>query len=136
MLTDKGEELPVLGAKLILIVDDDPSFLASLKAVLESNGFNVVQAGSRSEGLDLFNEHNPDFVLCDIMMESIDSGIRLACDIRGKNGRVPLYLVSDIGRISAENIDLKKLGCNGAFQKPFDPDELIRVIRLELEEVR
>ncbi len=123
-------------AKLILIVDDDPAFLASLKAVLESNGFEVLQAGSRSEGLELFNERSPDLVLCDIMMESIDSGIRLARDIREKNGRVPLYLLSDIGRISSENIDLKKLGCNGAFQKPFDPDELIRVIKLELEEAR
>ena len=118
--------------KAILIVDDDPDFLSSLKTMLESAGYRVLAAGSGSEGIKLFMDSAPDLVICDIMMEKIDTGIRLVREIREKNKKIPLYLLSDIGRLTANNIDIHDLGCNGAFQKPYDTDELLRVLKQSL----
>jgi DNA-binding response OmpR family regulator len=118
--------------KVILIIDDDPDFLSSLKVTLESAGYRVLAAGSGAEGINLFMENNPDLIICDIMMEKIDTGIRLVREIREKNKKVPLYLLSDIGRLTASNIDVFELGCTGTFQKPYDTEELLRVIRQNL----
>jgi sigma-B regulation protein RsbU (phosphoserine phosphatase) len=128
-----SRELLMQNKKLILIVDDDPDFLSSLKAVMESNGFMVFAAESGSEGMRLFNEHTPDLVLCDIMIEKIDSGIRLAREIRERNKYVPVYLLSDIGGLTAANIDIHRIGCNGSLQKPCNPGVLLRIVRQELE---
>lgn len=120
------------GKKVIQIIDDDPDFLSSLKVTLESAGYEVRAAGSGAEGVKLFMERTPDLVICDIMMEKIDTGIRLVREIRDKNKKVPIYLLSDIGRLTATNIDIFELGCTGTFQKPFDTEELLRVIRQNL----
>jgi DNA-binding response OmpR family regulator len=119
--------------KVILIIDDDPDFRSSLKVTLESAGYRVMAAGSGAEGIKLFIESTPDLIICDIMMEKIDTGIRLVREIREKNKKVPLYLLSDIGRLTATNIDIFELGCNGTFQKPYDPDELLRVVKQNLD---
>ena len=117
---------------LILIIDDDPDILSSLKLTLESAGYNVASATSGEGGLKTFNEVDPGLIICDIMMEKIDTGIRLVRTIREKNKEVPIYLLSDIGRLTAANIDIYEMGCSGSFQKPFDPGELLRVIRQKM----
>ncbi len=119
--------------KMILIIDDDPDLLSSLKLTLESAGYSVLAAGSGAEGIKLFMESAPDLIICDIMMEKIDTGIRLVREIREKNKKVPLYLLSDIGRLTATNIDIFELGCNGTFQKPFNPEELLGVVKQSLD---
>ncbi len=121
------------GDKLILIVDDDTDFLSALQVTLEASGFKVIGASNEAQGMRFFIEHNPDLILCDIMMEKIDSGIRLVREIRKKNTYVPIYLLSDIGSLTAANIDIHALGCNGSLQKPYNPDELLRVVTREIQ---
>jgi two-component system, chemotaxis family, chemotaxis protein CheY len=118
--------------KVVLIIDDDPDILSSLKMTLEAAEYRVLAAGSGAEGMKLFMESSPDLIICDIMMEKIDTGIRLVREIREKNKKVPLYLLSDIGKLTATNIDIFELGCNGSFQKPFNPDELLHVVKQNL----
>ncbi|MBP7738827.1 MAG: response regulator [Spirochaetes bacterium] len=120
--------------KRILIIDDDPDLLSSLKITLESAGYRVLAAGSAAEGVKLFTENNPDLIFSDIMMEKIDAGIRLVREIREKNKKVPIYLLSDIGRLTATNLDIHEIGASGTLQKPFDPDEVLRIVRQNVGE--
>ncbi|HOD14439.1 MAG TPA: response regulator [Spirochaetota bacterium] len=117
---------------LILIIDDDPDILSSLKLTLESAGYKVVSAMNGAAGIQMFNETAPGLIICDIMMEKIDTGIRFVREIRQKDKDVPIYLLSDIGRLTAANIDLNEIGCSGSFQKPFDTEDLLRVIRQKM----
>ena len=119
--------------RAVLVVDDDPDFLSSLRGILESSGFEVFSAQTGGEAMRLFNEHEPGLVLSDIMMEKIDSGIRLAREIRERNSYVPVYLLSDIGGLAAANIDIHRIGCNGSLQKPCNPEILLRIVRHEME---
>lgn len=57
----------------VLIVDDHPSFRASARRLLESEGYEVVgEAGDDVEALALFGELRPDFVLLDVQLPGID----------------------------------------------------------------
>ncbi|HOJ27702.1 MAG TPA: response regulator [Spirochaetota bacterium] len=118
--------------KIILVIDDDPDILDSIKAILSANGFDVVTAMSGKEGIDAVASSKPDLILCDMMMERIDAGTKVAQEIKKSNPSIPIYLLSSIGTATATNIEIDKLGFNGVFQKPVNPDNLVATIKKAL----
>jgi DNA-binding response OmpR family regulator len=118
--------------KKILIIDDDPDITDSVKVILTANGFEAITAGNSKEGVDAVSKYKPDMVLCDMMMEQVDSGSRIAGEIRKNNKKLPVYLLSSIGDATAQNIEMDKLGFSGVFQKPISPDQLIKTIKKAL----
>lgn len=118
--------------KIILVIDDDPDILDSVKAILSSSGFKVVTAATGKEGLGLLEKNYPDVVLVDMMMETIDAGSKVARKIKESDPKLPVYLLSSIGSATEANIEIDKLGFNGVFQKPVDPDNLISSIKRTL----
>jgi len=119
--------------KKILVIDDDPDILESISAVLSSEGFNVLTAIDGKEGIDKFKKEKPDLVLCDMMMEKVDAGSKVAEMIRKEDSKTPVYLLSSIGNATASNISVLDLGFNGVLQKPVDPDTLISQIKKALK---
>jgi DNA-binding response OmpR family regulator len=115
--------------KKVLIIDDDPDICESVKAVLDANGFETEVALSGMDGLEAFGRIKPDAVLCDMMMEDVDSGIQVAKVMRKKRGDVPIYLLSTIGDATAGSLDLGGLGFNGVFQKPVNFDMLLASLK-------
>ena len=118
--------------KKILVIDDDPDILESISAVLSSEGFNVLTAIDGKEGVEKFKSEKPDLVLCDMMMEKVDAGSKVAEMIRKEDGKTPVYLLSSIGNATAGNISVADLGFTGVLQKPVDPDKLISQIKKTL----
>lgn len=119
--------------KLIFIIDDDPDILDSITAILRGEGFDAAVAMSGEEGIEMMGGIKPDLILCDMMMERIDAGTKVAQEIRKKNKEIPIYLLSSIGSATATNIELDKLGFNGVFQKPVDPAAMISIIKKALK---
>lgn len=118
--------------KLILVIDDDPDIIESVEAILSGEGFRVVTAMSGQKGIEAYREEKPDLVLCDMMMEHIDEGSKVADTIRAEDTELPVFLVSSIGDATARNISIGDLGFNGVFQKPIKPEELIQTINQAL----
>ncbi len=118
--------------KIILIIDDDPDILDSVTAILTAKGFKAITSLSGKQGIESFKKNKPDLVLCDMMMESVDEGTKVAQQIRKKDAKVPIYLLSSIGSATAMNVEIGKLGFNGVFQKPIDPDSLVAAIKKAL----
>lgn len=118
--------------KLVMIIDDDPDIIDSIEVILKSGGFAVAKATSGQEGIDVAMSKKPDLILCDMMMERIDAGSKVAEELRKKNVAVPIFLLSSIGDATASNIELDKLGFNGVFQKPVNPEQLIATIKKTL----
>ena len=118
--------------KKILVIDDDPDILDSVKAILDANGFQVATALSGQEGVDAFGSEKPDLVLCDMMMESVDQGAKVAQKIRETDKNVPIFLLSSIGDATSSNVDPGSMGFNGVFQKPVNPDALISTVKKAL----
>ncbi|MGB9836048.1 MAG: response regulator [Candidatus Saccharicenans sp.] len=112
----------------VLVIDDDPAICVSVKAILEASGYEVYTALSGKEGLELFRQVKPDLVLCDMMMEDIDAGAKVAGVIKKERPELPVFLLSTIGEATARTIGLDELGFNGVFQKPVNFDLLLSVL--------
>src|SRR5258707_9332097 len=67
--------------KTILIVDDNPTNLKLLRAVLEAESFAVVEAADGVEALEVLKEQKVDSIISDILMPRMD-GYRLCLEVR------------------------------------------------------
>jgi DNA-binding NtrC family response regulator len=118
--------------KKILVIDDDIDITDSIKAILTANGFETYTASDGKDGIAAIDRVKPDMVLCDMMMEQVDAGTKVAHEIRKKDKKLPMYLLSSIGAATAQNIELDKIGFNGVFQKPVSPDHMVKTIKKAL----
>ena len=57
-----------LNGKTILIVDDDPEIVESVKIALQSEGYTVFYARDGNQGLALAERENPDLIILDMMI--------------------------------------------------------------------
>ncbi len=115
-------------ATKVLVIDDDPAICDSVKAILEANGYRTTAALSGKDGLAAFRKDAPDVVLCDMMMEDIDAGAKVAALMKAEKPHIPVFLLSTIGDTTARTVGISELGFNGVFQKPVNFDLLLSVI--------
>jgi CheY-like chemotaxis protein len=85
--------------KKVLLVDDDPDFIAQEKTLLELIGFDVQTASSAKEATRLLVDTTPDLAIVDLMMEHPDAGFSLCYHIkrqRPAGKEVPVIMVSGV----------------------------------------
>ncbi len=111
----------------ILIVEDDHASRLFLESLLESNNYDFRSAENGIEGLNVFDEYNPDIVLSDIKMPIMD-GLELLEAIRDKNSDTIVVIVTAFG---SENyaIQALHLGANNYLKKPVSSQELLRLLK-------
>jgi len=119
----------------ILIVDDEPVQLESLRRGLNSKGYKVFEATNAEEALFHLNsgnnkENKIDLVLLDYDLPGIN-GIELLKIIREKHGFLPVVIMTGYVRMD-DVIDLLHNRCDGFIEKPFTLKQLIE----EIERVR
>jgi DNA-binding response OmpR family regulator len=117
----------------ILCVDDDPDVLFSLKVVLESGGYTVVTASDAGAGIKAFKESRPDVAIVDLMMEEVDSGMKVVREMQDLDRKVPIYLLSSTGDYFYSNLDVNEMGVAGVFQKPLNPTTLLNLLSAKLK---
>jgi DNA-binding response OmpR family regulator len=120
------------GKHVILYVEDDADLRDSLRLVLEANGYKMVEAGSAEDGLIVFNAEEPDFIIVDLMMEEVDAGTGFVKDLKVRGCKVPVYMLSSVGKDLGSTIDPLQLGLSGIFQKPVDTDSLLDTLKTKL----
>src|SRR5712692_6924102 len=81
----------------ILIVDDDPVVRSLMRATLENDNFEVIEAVDGVEGCQLYEEHHPDLLLVDVMMPRMD-GFELCRELRGRlaSAFVPIVVATSL----------------------------------------
>jgi two-component system response regulator RegX3 len=117
-----------LGA-MILVIEDEESFVEALTVGLKREGFRVQVAYDGAEGLTLFDAVQPDLVLLDVMLPKI-SGIDVCRDIRTRS-RVPIIMVS----AKTSEIDTVvglEVGADDYVSKPYRLRELVARTRAAL----
>ncbi|WP_352407897.1 response regulator transcription factor [Acetoanaerobium noterae] len=114
----------------ILIIEDEKNISEIVAKYLEKEGYATLIANDGIEGLALFRDSNPDLVISDVMMPTID-GFEVLREIR---------LISDAPVImltaKQEEVDRLKGFENGAddyVTKPFSPKELVRRVMVMLK---
>ncbi len=113
--------------KIVLIVEDHPDSRGFMKALVESYGYEVIEAADGEEAVQLAHYGKPNLILMDISMPEMDglTAIKIIRETMDKN-RMPIIAVTAHGK--ALNKLLLEAGCNGIVNKPVDFDTLQPVI--------
>ncbi len=118
---------------VILVVDDDPTFLQLVTALLEREGHEVVQENDGERALATVKERAPDLIVLDLEMPGM-SGLELLSRVRPLI-RTPVIVVS--GReAESERVLAFDLGADDYVVKPFLPREFAARVRSALRRVR
>jgi len=112
---------------LILIVDDEPDVLLTLRVILEASGFEPALAADGETALRRIDAEDPDLVLLDIMMPVLDGWFVLA-ELAGRSER-PKVIVCSAKSADADRARAHDLGADAYVVKPWDPEELVQTIR-------
>lgn len=112
--------------KKILVVDDEIGIRNLLRRVLKGEGYDVREAGSGEEAMDMAREDLPDLVLCDIKMPGKD-GIETLADLKELSPNVEVVMLTAHSTVESA-VTAMKLGAADYLKKPFDVEELKIVI--------
>jgi len=116
----------------ILIIEDEEDILALLSGLLESEGYRIITACNGREGLDKFQECNPDLILTDVRMPIMD-GIEVLREVKTKESDTEVIILTGHSD-EATAIDCLRLGAYDYFCKPLeDIDVLITAVARVLE---
>ena len=112
-------------AKKILVVDDEPDNITTVKAVMKKGGYDVVTATSDDEALKVWKKEKPDLILMDIMMPGTP-----VKEIIPKITNTKIAYLSVVRTSEAEKEDLmKSKNIVDFIQKPFDINELLSKVK-------
>jgi two-component system alkaline phosphatase synthesis response regulator PhoP len=117
----------------ILVVDDEPAIIKSVKAYLQAEGFSVHTASDGASALKAARAFQPDLIVLDIMLPQID-GLEVLRQLRQASDVYVLLL-------TAKSEDTDKvvglgLGADDYLTKPFSPRELVARIKAILRRGR
>ena len=120
----------------ILIVDDDPDIVDAGRLVLEREGYEVLGAPNRADGMKKLQEDKPDLLILDVMMEEPDDGLRMAREIRKDGNALPIIMLTSINAAMGVNIDKDgEIVPVDEFQpKPVEPQTLVAKVKKLLEQ--
>lgn len=108
----------------VLLVDDDPGVRFALTEVLRDRGYQVIGASSGVQALALLA--GVDVVVTDLSMPGMD-GLELVSHIAAYAPRLPVILLTAHGSDHLVRVAASRGAC-GCLSKPFDIDEIARVI--------
>jgi DNA-binding response OmpR family regulator len=111
----------------ILLVDDDPEIVESMKAVLESRGHSVLVARDGNQGLAMAEKDSPDVVVLDMMMPK-RSGFLVLEKLRRNNTAPVRVIMITANEGSRHKAYAEMLGVDDYIRKPFAMDRLLESV--------
>lgn len=114
----------------ILLIEDDPAIQTGIKEMLELESYSTIVCSDGKEGLETALKENPDLVLLDISLPSMN-GFDVCRNLREKSFRNPVIMLTSRGEQIDKILGLE-LGANDYVTKPFDSRELLARIHSHL----
>lgn len=121
--------------RTVLVVEDNKDNLQVITYALQRAGYEVIPAETGEKGVELAVARRPFFVIIEINLQGID-GIEVTRRIRASeiDGSIPIIAITSYAMLG-DREKMLAAGCNGYFEKPFDPLTIVakihKVIGLE-----
>jgi DNA-binding response OmpR family regulator len=116
--------------KTILVVDDDRELNDGLRAVLERQGYRVIQANNGIQARDVVYRDRPDMVILDMMMPRM-GGFPVLEHFRDKRDAPPIIMIT-ANEGSRHKAYAEWLGVVSYIRKPFAMEELLEQVEAGL----
>jgi DNA-binding response OmpR family regulator len=126
-------EESTFGRAKVLCIDDDRLLLGLVKDAIETHGFEALTATDGPSGLELAKAQHPDIILVDVMMPKM-SGFEVCQHLRAdpKMRGTPIIIITAMADPELKTKGLEA-GANLAIPKPFNPTQIIVLIKKALE---
>ena len=108
--------------KTLLILDDDSPLRSRLRRAMETRGFDVIDAGTVSDGIDLVRKTPPAYAILDMKLDD-GTGLSLVPELRKKRPDCRIIMLTGFGNI-ATAVAAVKAGALDYLPKPADPDQI------------
>ena len=130
----------------ILIIDDDPDIVTSVRLTLENEGFEVIAAENGNEGLKKIKSEHPDLIILDVMMDTMTEGFQLSLELRSpdptseyaKYKDIPILMLTSIHSTTSLRFGPEEdyLPVDAFIDKPIDPESLAIKVKELLQKER
>ena len=118
----------------ILVIDDEPNILTTVRRSLELEGYSVEVAGSGAAGLGKLAEHDIDLVLLDVMMPA-ETGLEVLPKLRAAKPETVVIMMSGNATIETA-VHATKAGAHDFIEKPLSGDKLLLTVQNALAYAR
>ncbi len=118
----------------LLVIDDEPNILTTVRRSLEIEGFQVEVAGNGQVGLAKLAEHDIDLVLLDVMMPG-ETGLEILPKIRAASPETAIVMMSGNATIDTA-VAATKGGAYDFIEKPLTGDKLLLTVQNALSFAR
>jgi DNA-binding response OmpR family regulator len=113
--------------KTILLIDDDPEILASMRTVLETRGYRTVTANDGNSGLAAAERESPDLIVVDMMMPK-KSGFLVVEKVKRRPNAPPMIMIT-ANEGSRHRAYAELLGIDAYLRKPFAMERLVEEVQ-------
>ncbi len=124
--------------RTVLVIDDDIDLVEIIRVTLEREKLRVIDAQNGERGFALAKEQQPDLILLDVMMGTLDEGFQVAYRLRSEplTSETPIIMLSAVGERTGFGFDKDKdkdfLPVNEFIEKPISPRKLVDLVRRHL----
>ncbi|MFO8079155.1 MAG: response regulator [Armatimonadota bacterium] len=97
----------LMNGKKVLIVKDDPQFIASAKETLEAKGFEVLVANGKPRAAVAAKREHPDLIILGLVMNGLSEGCSILSELQfeEETSRIPVIMVSSVTTETGFRID-------------------------------
>ena len=122
--------------KTIIVVDDQSDLRLSAKFILENYGFNVLEADSPIQALEVIAENNIDLMLLDMNFQydttSGQEGLQMLKTLKDKGYHFPVIVMTAWSTVEIA-VEAIKLGAKDFIEKPWKNQRLVRIIEQQFQ---
>ncbi len=124
----KTRRMPVSGMPLVLVVEDNPDNMLTIKALLDGK-YNIIEAEDGRAGVEQAKKHQPHLILMDIALPGMN-GIEAMNEIRNEPFLEPVPIVAvSASAMKGDREDFIALGFDGYISKPIDSEFFERTLK-------
>jgi DNA-binding NtrC family response regulator len=118
--------------RTVLVVDDEPTIVDGLRLTLEAEGYAVRVAGSVQTALSVVTQADVQAAIVDLMLPDGD-GLLLTRELKKRDPAVEVIVVTAYGSVRKAMEATKGAGAFYVLEKPFDPDEVLGLVKNALD---
>lgn len=118
-----------MNRKRVLVVDDEPDIVETLRFSLEVEGIECIEAYDGEEALAKAKKERPDLILLDVMLPRMN-GYKVARLLKFDESFKAIPIIMLTARAQENDIETgKETGADEYVTKPFDTDELVTLVK-------